>query len=76
VRALLDAKADVNARKADGGTALIVASEKGHKDVVKALIGAKADVSAKATGGTALFLATKHGFTEVARMLKQAGAKS
>jgi len=40
VRALLDAKADVNAMAGDGATALIMASHNGHADVVQLLKGA------------------------------------
>jgi ankyrin repeat protein len=37
VRALLDAKADVNAKMSDGSTALIMASQQGHQQVVQLL---------------------------------------
>jgi ankyrin repeat protein len=37
VRALLDAKADVNAKAGNGSTALMVASENGHQEVVRLL---------------------------------------
>ena len=37
VRALLDAKADVNAKAGNGGTALMVASENGHREVEQLL---------------------------------------
>jgi hypothetical protein len=39
VRALLDAKADVNAKAENGGTALIMASKNGHQEVVQLLNG-------------------------------------
>ena len=45
VRALFAAKADVNARGADGVTALILASQNGHPDLVRALLAAKANVN-------------------------------
>ena len=51
VQALLAAKADVNAKAANGGTALMVASQTGHLEVVQALLAAKADVNAKAANG-------------------------
>src|SRR5258705_12912665 len=60
VKALLEAKANVNAR--DGGnmlkapTPLIKASEKGYADVVRVLLNAKADVNAATgSGRTALY---------------------
>jgi ankyrin repeat protein len=58
VQALLDAKADVNAKASNGATALMIASFRGHQDVVRALIDAKADVDAKLSGSaTALLFA-------------------
>jgi hypothetical protein len=46
VKALLDAKADVNAKSGVGGTALMWASQQGHAEIVQALLAAKADVNA------------------------------
>ena len=67
---LLDAKADLNARNSDGATALIVASENGHADVVRVLLDAKADVNAKDNyGGTAPMLASQSGHADVVRVL-------
>jgi ankyrin repeat protein len=42
VKALLDAKADVNAKTSKGDTALRLASKNGHKEVVQILKGAGA----------------------------------
>jgi ankyrin repeat protein len=65
VQALLAAKADVNAKAANGATSLIAASQNGHLEVVQALLAAKADVNAKtADGGTALMLASQNGHLE------------
>ena len=62
VKALLDARGDVNARDDNGGTALMAASEQGHLDVVRALLDARADVNARAgDGGTALTSASVAG---------------
>ena len=73
VRSLLDAKADVNAQRADGVTALIIASENGHRAVVRALLDARAEVNAKAgDGATALTQASQQGYREVVRMLLDA----
>jgi ankyrin repeat protein len=65
----------VNAQAGDGGTALMLASQNGHQEVVRALLGAQADVNAKAgNGATALMLASKNGHQEVVQLLKSAGA--
>ena len=73
VRALLDAKVELNA----GGvnSALIPASGNGHLEVVQALLAAKADVNAKADDGpTALMVASQNGHLEVVQALL--GAKA
>jgi ankyrin repeat protein len=51
VRALISAKADVNAADQEGTTARMVAARIGYLQVVKALISGNADVSAKAHDG-------------------------
>src|SRR5438105_1928772 len=43
VKALLDSKVDINFRRANGATALMVASEHGHLAIVQALLDAHAD---------------------------------
>ena len=53
-RALLEAGADVDARNADGITALMMAAARGHVEVVHVLLEAGADVDARnAVGGDA-----------------------
>ena len=47
VRTLLANGADVNAKTSKGETALMLASAKGHLDVVKALLAAKADATSR-----------------------------
>jgi serine/threonine-protein phosphatase 6 regulatory ankyrin repeat subunit B len=75
VQALLAAKANVNARRNDGGTALMMASQEGHLEVVRALLDAKADVNARRyDGATALMLASQEGHLEVVRTLLDARA--
>jgi ankyrin repeat protein len=75
VKALLAAKADVNATDPDGTTALFLAAQNGHLEVVQALLAAKADVNAKtANGATALFIASAYGHLEVVRALLAAKA--
>jgi uncharacterized protein len=59
VRALLAARADVNAKSArgatdamiEGGTALMNGSQNGYLEVVRALLAANADVNAKRKDG-------------------------
>ena len=59
-RALIAGGADVNARQADGATALHVASWRGRPVAVRALIAGGADVNAKdAADRTPLMLAVK-----------------
>jgi len=75
VKALLAAAADVNAKRANGATALMIASEKGHMDVVQALLAARADVNVKGGAGvTALMIASQNGHLEVVRALLAAKA--
>jgi ankyrin repeat protein len=61
VRALLDAKADVNAKAGDGSMALIVAAREGHVAVVRALLYAKADVNARDNDGETALIAAAEG---------------
>lgn len=58
LKRLIAKGAEVNAKGADGVTALILASQNGHKEAVQALLDKGAEVNAKRTdGGTALILA-------------------
>jgi len=75
VKALIDAKADVNARNASGATAVGVDAVYNHLDVVKALIAAGADVNAKTnTGTTPLMLPSGDGHLAVVKTLIAAKA--
>ena len=68
--------ANVNAKKNDGETALMVAALNGHTVTVKALIQAGADVNAKNNKGeTALMFAAKYEYTETVNTLIEAGAE-
>ena len=54
----------------DGNTALIIASQRGYLDIVKALIAAGADVNAASKdGNTALTVASSNGHLEVVKAL-------
>jgi ankyrin repeat protein len=89
VKALIAAGVNPNIKAKDGTTALFAAAEKGHLDVVRALLGVKADVNAKANetcirregacdnqkaGSTALFFAAENGYSDVVKALLGAGA--
>jgi ankyrin repeat protein len=53
----------------------MLGSQYGHLEVVRALLGAKADVNAKMDNGqTALMMASQGGHQEVVELLKSAGA--
>jgi ankyrin repeat protein len=58
-----------------GYTALMAASEYGHREIVKLLIEAGADVNAADWyGRTALGWALRGGHTDIVNLLKEAGA--
>lgn len=60
----------------DGGTALIVAAQCGHMDVVQELLRRGADPhAAMKDRATAIFVASQNGHTSVVRTLLAAGAK-
>ena len=76
VKTLLATKIDVNDGAGRGITALLVASQNGHRSIVQALLSAKADVNIKTRNGdTPLIAATQTGHEEVVQLLKQAGAR-
>jgi ankyrin repeat protein len=80
VKFLVEHGANVNAAATLGGytgyTALIYAAQRGHVKVVKYLIKHGANINAKKKNGdTALSLAENNSHTEVARILREAGAK-
>ena len=76
VKQHLAAGTDVNARGADGVTALLYAAAKGHKEIAELLIANGADVdAAKAKDGvTPLHVAAASGHTEVVELLIANGA--
>jgi ankyrin repeat protein len=75
VRKLLAEKANPSSTDSDGWSALQAAAENGHIEIVKLLIAAGADLNYSGVGGTALQLAIKSKQEEIAKFLRQAGAK-
>jgi hypothetical protein len=75
VEALLSKRAEVNAKTIGGVSALMMASMKGHRDVVQALLAKGAAVNAKASDGeTALMDASQNGYFEIVQALLAKGA--
>jgi multidrug efflux pump len=71
----LEAGCDVDARDAAGRTALMLATDRGHHDIMQTLIAAGADVDARSgVGTTALMRAASHGDADACRILIEAGA--
>lgn len=80
VKRLLEKGANVNAKRANGITALMGASIEGHQEVVELLLAREADVDAKVyffghtSGATACDLASEKGHKEIVKLLVRAGA--
>jgi ankyrin repeat protein len=75
VRLLLARGAAVDARANDGSTSLIMASDRGHLDVVRELLARGADVNARRNdGSTPLMGACDSGHLASATLLLDAGA--
>ena len=72
----MQAKGDTNATNNDGVTPLLKAAQKGHTEIVTALLAAKADVNAanKTDGVTPLYMAAAKGHTEIVTTLLEANA--
>ena len=77
-RRLIAAGADVNARNRSGSTPLIEAAKSGAAEVARLLVQAGADLEARETESnkTALEWAVQSEQEEVARVLREAGAKT
>ena len=72
VKLLLAAQANVNAARTTGVTALYIAAQNGHVEVVKLLLAAQANVNAARTDGTtALDIATRNGHAEICQAISQ-----
>jgi len=78
VRLLLAHDADPNSKAERGKTALVLAADRGHTATVIALLSKRADACAARDhhGWTALGRAIKNGHLEIAKILRDAGAKT
>ena len=66
----------MNAKRNDGATALIQASQEGHGEIVNMLLSNGADVNAKVNDSmTAIRIAQKQGHQEIVESLKNANEK-
>lgn len=66
----LDRGVDIEARRADGCTALLIATQYGHMEAVQFLLGRGADIKVKATDGrNILHVAVQNGHYEVVKSL-------
>lgn len=75
IRKLIKNGADINAYNKYGGTPLVMASGKGHTQIVKLLLSAMADVNTTlADGATPLYVASEQGHIEVVALLLSAMA--
>ena len=76
VSLFLESKMPPDTRSEEGLTALMIAADAGHVEVIKALVKGKADIDATSSkdGFTALHLAASQGDLETCRLLIDAGA--
>ena len=76
VEILLNAGANVDAKtKTEEKTALLLATDQGHTDIVRALIAWRSNVNARDNDGkTALIIAAARGHTDIVQFLIQHGA--
>ena len=77
VRTLLDSGVDVNAKREDGFTALLLAAFFGRTEIVELLLERGADIHAKTRFGTsALMWATARGFPKIVNVLQKAETRT
>jgi ankyrin repeat protein len=75
VRALIDRRADVNARDVNECTPLHWAAKGGHVAVIRLLVESKAQVDAQDSRGcTALYFAAERGHRDAVQLLEESGA--
>lgn len=72
MKQLLERGANIEAFKSDGATALYIAAQEGHLEVVKLLLVKGANT--RSTGATALYIASQNGHLEVVGLLLDKGA--
>jgi ankyrin repeat protein len=73
IKVLVESRADMHFRGADGETPLCMAAQNGHAEAVRMLLDASANVNAADKHGlTPLFMASRNGFLEATRVLLQA----
>lgn len=77
IRLLVAMGADVNASIGNSGNALLwaVGSAHAHYEAIKALIECGVDVNASDANGTALKRAIIYGYDDIAKLLREHGAK-
>jgi ankyrin repeat protein len=74
VKHLITEGADVNAKRNDGWTALILASRNGHKEVAQLLLAKGADVNLKTNNGVTALMYASIGHKEIVQALLDKGA--
>lgn len=76
VKALIEARADLDMKRADGHSVVTIAAIRGHLEVLELLIEAREDVNhATSIGETAVMIATKYNHAGVLSLLIKADAK-
>jgi ankyrin repeat protein len=71
---LLEKGADVNKKERSGKTALLIAAENGHKQIVELLLGKGADAYKRCEYRDDLILAAEHGHKDIVELLLAKGA--
>ena len=76
IKRLITELPDINVKSNEGSTALLLASENGHKDVVQILLAKGAYINAErdTDNRTALILASERGFVDIVKVLLDNGA--
>jgi len=75
VEFLIDHGADINAPQKINVMPINAATANGHLDIVRLLLSKGANVNIVGDGGSALHLAVEKGYAEIAKLLREHGAK-